>query len=180
MRARRIAIAALVPALAVAGWTVGGEDRHRWWVAEPHRAVPPDDDGWARIDGTAVRVTALEPVEEVLDEFSGEPWQPPAGYDVWRVEVDVRSDLSETRYCDVRMLDDEGRIFTVPDRVPDLPGAVAVTSLPCGAAVEGEEPPYEAWFVLPEGSAPARLDLFSTRTDELALGPDFFAVPLRP
>lgn len=179
MRVRRVALAALVvPALAVAGWTVSGPERSRWWVTEPHRAVGPDEEGWARIDGTAVRLTALAPVEELVDEYSGEPWQPPAGYDLWRVEVDVRSDLTETRYCEVRMLDDRGRIFTVPDLVPDIPGAAVVSSLSCGAAEE--DTPYDAWFVLPEDSAPARLDVYSTRGDELALGPDFFALPLQP
>lgn len=171
--------AAVVPALAVAAWTVSGPDRARWWSAEPHRAVAPDGEGWARIDGTAVRVAALEPVTELVDDLSGEPWRPPAGYDVWRVGLDVRSALTEPRYCEVRLLDGEGRVFTAPDRVPDLPGSAA-SSVPCGAVEEGEAPPYETWFVLPEGSAPARLDVWTTRTDELGLGPDFFALPLRP
>jgi hypothetical protein len=181
VRARRVALAAVVvPALAVAGWTASGPDRERWWLSEPHRAVGPDGEGWARIDGTDVRVAALEPVEQLTDEFSGEPWRPPAGYDVWRVQVDVRSDLTDARYCEVRMLADDGRIFTVPDQVPDIPGAVLTSSVPCGAVEEGQGPPYEMWFVLPEGSAPARLDLYTTRTDELGLGPEFFALPLRP
>jgi len=181
VRARRIALAAVVvPALAVAGWIVSGPDRERWWVTEPHRAVEPDGEGWARIDGTDVRVAALEPVEQLTDDVSGEPWRSPAGYDVWRVEVDVRSDLTEPRSCEVRMLDDQGRIFTAPDRVPDIPGAVVTSSVPCGAVDERDASPYETWFVLPEGSEPARLDVYTTRTDELGLGPDFFALPLRP
>jgi hypothetical protein len=179
VRANRIALALLVPALAALGWTVSAEARGGWWAREPHRAVAPDDDGWATIDGTAARVENLTQVEQLTDAFTGEPWYPPEGYELWRVSVEVRSDLEEIRYCEVRMLDGEGRFFTPPGLVPDIPGAIVTSSVSCGAPAEdGAEPTTETWFVLPEGSEPARLDLTGAGTGENALGPEFFALPL--
>ncbi|GAA4288529.1 hypothetical protein [Georgenia daeguensis] len=178
MRAHRAALVLLVPALAALGWTVSAEARDGWWVREPHRAVLPGAEGWAAIEGTAVRLVELSRVEELTDSFTGEPWHPPEGYDVWRISIEVRSDLEEVRYCDVRLLDGEGRVFTTPGQVPDIPGAPVMSSLSCGGAEEGTEPSTEAWFVLPEGSEPARLDLTSSRTGELGLGPELFALPL--
>jgi hypothetical protein len=178
VRANRIAVVLLVPALAALGWTVSAEARDGWWVSEPRRAVTPDDEGWASIDGTAVRVDDLRQVEQLTDAFSGEAWYPPEGYDVWRVSIDVRSDLEEVRYCEVRLLDGEGRIFSPPGLVPKIPGAIVAPSLSCGGAEDGLGPTTETWFVLPEGSEPARLDLTSTRTGVLGLGSKFFALPL--
>ena len=175
-RRNAVALVLLAPALAGLWWVEGTHTRESWWVSQPHLAVGPGAGGWAEIAGTQIRLTGLERVELFESEWE-DPWTPPAGYALWRAVVDWRTDLEETRYCTVELVDDQGRTFGVPDQAPAIPGVFAFGDLACGAPDPDTAMRHEVLYVLPEDAEPAALIVWTARTDELGLGPHYFRLP---
>lgn len=175
-RRNAIALALLLPALGGLWWVEGGDARESWWKGQPHLAVGPGAGGWAQIDGTLMRLTDLERVEVLEPEFE-EPWTAPTGYVLWRAVLDWRTELDEVRYCTAQLVDDAGRTFGVPDRVPRIPEVFAFSDVACGAPDPGVPMRHEIFYVLPEGAEPVAMKVWTFRTDELGLGPHYFRLP---
>lgn len=173
----RVALALLVPALAGVWWSTGDVLRDGWLAEHPRVDVRPAGDGWATIEQTSVRLASLTRVDELEPEPGGEPWRPPRGYTAWSLVLDVRSTAEDALSCEAHLADRQGRLFGVPDRVPQLPGYVPST-FACGLPPEREEAGAQALFVLPSGIDPVEVRVTSGWTGGSALGPRALVLPV--
>ncbi|MFC7404338.1 hypothetical protein [Georgenia alba] len=165
------ALVLLVPALTAFGW-IASEELRLQWRTEPHEAVGPGPDGWAQIDRTRVRIASFEELHVVTDDV--EQWEPPQGYTVWQVTIDVESELPEETTCDVRLFDDDGNAYTAPGAGVELPVS-AWGTLTCGGPAD--DPTYSTMFLLPESARPTALEL-SSAFGAYSHSPEYFRLPV--
>ena len=176
-RSNRLALVLLVPALAAMWWTVGDALRDGWLADQPRVAVRPGAGGWTTAEETSVRVVGLTEVVGIDDALGGEPWQAPPGYAAWRLVLDVRSTATDAALCEVHLADHDGRLFGVPDRVPEMPEYVP-TTFSCGLPGEGQGSRVETVFVVPSGVDPVEVRVTSDWTGGSALGPRVLVLPV--
>ncbi|MFD1719688.1 hypothetical protein [Georgenia deserti] len=168
--ANKVALGLLVPVLAAFGW-IASADLRTGWSDDPRNPAEPGPNGWASIARTSVRVAGFEEVG-TLENWDGTPWTPPDGYRLWRLEVEVRSRLTEPRFCTVEVRDAEGRTFTPPGPDAGLPETAAST-LDCGSLEE--DPSLSTMVLMPVESRPATVRLLN----DYELAPAYFSLPLR-
>ncbi len=189
-RRNAVALALLVPAAAGLGWLTSEDGRKSWWVIDDHIAVRPSAGGWATIGDTMLRLTSFEQVRVLPDDFR-ESWSPPPGYDAWLIVVDSRTEGDVVRYCDVTLVDSEGRSFAVPGQVPPMPGYQDGTIV-CGAPSPEAEPAEpgsggelrpgvfrsEVLLLTPSSAEPVEVRLSTWAADGTGFGPRYAALPV--
>ncbi len=190
-RRHRVGLIALVPALAALAWTSSDEARSGWWPVENHVPVHPDGRGWVEIEDTGLRLDVFERLLVVPQDF-GDPVHPPPGYALWRAVVEVRSGHPELRYCDLSVVDDRGRSFTVP--ALGLDAGSPVQAVACGALPEPnefDEPPppgtpeprpgvhvSEIHVLLPDSAEPTEVRVSTGNRDASGFGAAYAAFPV--
>lgn len=167
-RRNRLALPAMVLALAALAWPLSEPAREMWWTRAAHVAVEPDDAGWASIDGHQLRMSAFDEVRDLPDDD-----EMPEGLTAWRAELTAEvtgADDDAQLPCDVELADTEGNTYSAGSAyLPSFDDETLTVN--CGG---GEEPGGIVYFLLPADAEPDHLAL--TVSDYL---PDFWRLPVR-
>lgn len=154
----------MVLVLGALGWALSGPARDVWWAGHPrvpHTADPSAGDGWTTIDDIGVRLAEFDVAPPVDDDV-------PAGFTAWRATIEVRTEGSESRYCDAELEDTEGKRYASGSsylpRYDDVSFAIE-----CGT---GEEPSATTYFLLPDDAEPRAVRLSGND-----LLPDYWELP---
>ncbi|UFU07061.1 hypothetical protein [Ruania halotolerans] len=111
---RRAVVVALIGVLTLAafGWRVSEQARESWWPSSAHEALGPGED----FGGIQVELAGLEPAGQIAD-WNG-PWEPPAGFQAWKISLAVATTQSEFSSVEVLVEDGQGRQYLATENVP--------------------------------------------------------------
>lgn len=162
-RRNRVALPAMVLALAGLAWPASEPARELWWPRGEHVAVSPGGDGWAALGDVSLRLAAFDRAEELPDD------PVPDGYVAWRAELATDGDGGDPLACSAQLQDTDGNRYGAGSRhLPSYDDESA--GVECGGA---DEEAGVVYFLLPGGAEPDVV-----RVSAFALLPEYWALPV--
>lgn len=174
VRTRLVLAVLLLSCLGLGAWQTTHYARTWWWPTNPHVSVGPGDDGFAQIGDLRASIRDIG----TLDHAFAEHDQPPAGFVVWFIALEVEPVDADTDigWCAALVEDSEGMIHHVGNEVPFVPdySSVAHCALPGPDDFWDPPDPVQRLLVLlPDGHEPRFVRLESS-----GLMPEFLELPV--